>query len=442
MRNWFRARWRAYLESSDPVTAMAGSTPVGIVLVVAILTGIFLSLAYVPALARVSQFQNVWVAVALTVAAGSLTFIAWRHECRGTIGSLATLLDNSFYSAALAFAALNTRGTVAISLAVVHGIGLALFQGQIYAFTFLLAVVMVVPIAVLLAVFQPALPVAMVLICSTLIMLIVSDVTRNRRQFAGRQKELEEALGAANRVAEESVQAALTSTLLTLGHFLHELSNYQTAISTNLDYIRVRAELCRETGRALEDAQAAQSEQEKLLKSTIADLRSRARPAHSSFLLSQVLLQAASGPKAARVVVSDADFAFEVTGNPEHLRVVLLNLIRNAEQAGARTVRLDVHLDPGGQSAQLTVHNDGKPIPGELQDRLFDTFAVSTKPGGNGLGLYLVRRYVELLGGRVLVRQGPLGGAAFVMHLPGKVVGAPVSERRVRSVQPARHKSA
>jgi signal transduction histidine kinase len=282
----------------------------------------------------------------------------------------------------------------------------------------------------------------MVLFCSTVIMLILSLVTRNRRLHARRQNELEEALRAATRVAEESVQTALTSTLLTLGHFLHELSNYQTAISTNLDYIRVKAQLGAEAGRALQDAQAAQAEQEKLLRSTIADLRRRARPVHSSFLLSSVLESPQANPGGARIETAGLDFAFEITGNPEHLRVVLLNLVRNAEQAGARTVRMEVHLDASGQSAQLIVHNDGKPIPEDQQVRLFDSFAISTKPGGSGLGLYLVRRYVELLGGRVDVRNGPLGGAAFVMHLPGKVVAAPMSERRVKAFRTPRHKSA
>jgi signal transduction histidine kinase len=442
MRDWFLARWRAYLDSSDPVAAQASSTPAVTAVVVLALTGIFLTLAYVPALQRVSQFQNVWWAVLLTWLAGSLTVTAWRHECQGRVGSIATLLDNTFYSAAIAFAAVNTQGNVALSIAVVHGITLALFPGQLYALSLLLAVTMVVPVIAIVVVFTPALPVAMVLLGSTAIMLILSLVTRNRRLFARRQKEFEEALGAATRVAEESVQTALTSTLLTLGHFLHELSNYQTAISTNLDYIRVKAQLGAEAGRALQDAQAAQAEQENLLRSTIADLRRRARPVHSSFLLSDALQAAASNPGGARIEMSGLDFAFEITGNPEHLRVVLLNLVRNAEQAGARTVRMDVHLDASGQSAQVIVHNDGKPIPQDQQTRLFDSFAISTKPGGSGLGLYLVRRYVELLGGRVDVRNGPLGGAAFVMHLPGKVVGVPVSERRVKAFRTPRHKSA
>ncbi len=70
----------------------------------------------------------------------------------------------------------------------------------------------------------------------------------------------------------------------------------------------------------------------------------------------------------------------------------------------------------------MIVHDDGKGIPEAQRSELFATFAISDKPGGSGLGLYLVRRYIEVLGGHVRVEAGPMGGAAFVLRVPGKVV--------------------
>jgi signal transduction histidine kinase len=207
------------------------------------------------------------------------------------------------------------------------------------------------PIAGLLLFYNPPIPILLLMTCGTVTALLASIGTRNRLEFARRQKNLEDALGAADKVMEESVQAALTSTLLTLGHFLHELSNYQTAISTNLDYIKVKARLSPEVGRALQDAQTAQQEQETLLRRTISDLRSRARPEQGSFQLFSVLSSAAEDTKGLAVTVATPSFDFEVTGNPEHLRVVLLNLLRNAEQANARVAQIDVTLEAKGHQA-------------------------------------------------------------------------------------------
>jgi signal transduction histidine kinase len=122
------------------------------------------------------------------------------------------------------------------------------------------------------------------------------------------------------------------------------------------------------------------------------------------------------------VEVVPPTFDVEIAGNPEHLGVVLLNLFRNAEQAGARLVRVASHAEASGNAVQLAIHDDGPGFDENERARLFDTFALSTKPSGSGLGLYLVRRYVELLGGRVETEASNLGGAGFRIRLPGRVV--------------------
>jgi signal transduction histidine kinase len=103
------------------------------------------------------------------------------------------------------------------------------------------------------------------------------------------------------------------------------------------------------------------------------------------------------------------------------MHAVLQNLVRNAIQAGARTVHMETQLEPSGQAVSLTVHDDGPGIPESRTGRLFEAFTESTKIAGTGLGLYLCRRYVGLFGGTIEAGEGPLGGAAFRIRLPGKV---------------------
>lgn len=420
MRGWFRARWRAYLDTLDPVATMSGSAPAAVVFSVLFLTAVYFSLAYLPSLEHLGGFPDVWISVTLTWVAGAFTLTAWKHEGKGNVSAIATLLDNALYATGLAVCAVSTRGGVSIAMAVAHGFVLVLFAGQLCSFSGVLAASVAVPLAIVLGVYLPPLPVAFILACGVLGMIVLSVLTRTKRQLLERQRKLEEALGAADRIADESVQAALANTLLTLGHFLHELRNYQTAVSTNLQYIELESDLDSDAAAALQEAQQAQREQEALLRSTIADLKSRARPVTSAFSLVAALRRVASDFPEMDIEFTHPDFDFELKGNPEHLRVVLLNLVRNAQQAGAQKVRLALRLEPGGHAVQVVVNNDGPPVPASTRERLFDSFTVSTKPGGSGLGLYLARRYSELLGGRIAVADDDRG-ATFTIRLPGKM---------------------
>jgi signal transduction histidine kinase len=66
---------------------------------------------------------------------------------------------------------------------------------------------------------------------------------------------------------------------------------------------------------------------------------------------------------------------------------------------------------------KLRISDTGPGLPQELSDQLFDT-RVTTKPGGSGLGLPLVRLIVESHGGGVWYRSAPGKGASFTLVLP------------------------
>lgn len=84
------------------------------------------------------------------------------------------------------------------------------------------------------------------------------------------------------------------------------------------------------------------------------------------------------------------------------LAMAVSNLVLNALQAQA--TRVDVSAQIQQQRLVLSVVDDGPGPPADLADRLFDPF-VSSKPEGLGLGLPLVRRAAEKLGGAVSWRR-------------------------------------
>jgi signal transduction histidine kinase len=126
---------------------------------------------------------------------------------------------------------------------------------------------------------------------------------------------------------------------------------------------------------------------------------------------------------------------FEVHGEPAHLATVVRNLLRNARQAGATRAKIELKIESTARSVLITVKDDGPGIAPELASKLFQPFTTSGKPAGTGLGLYLCRRYIELMSGDIHVDSKLGEGACFTIRLPGRVL---ISERQaVSMLEPA-----
>ncbi|MBI2826975.1 MAG: hypothetical protein HYX69_20050 [Planctomycetia bacterium] len=112
------------------------------------------------------------------------------------------------------------------------------------------------------------------------------------------------------------------------------------------------------------------------------------------------------------------------------VREVFFNLIANSievSRAGGR-VSVVCHAENGHVLAQ--VRDTGPGIPPEVQDRLFQPF-VTTKPTGTGLGLYIVGRRVQEMGGEIHCQSDPGQGTLFTIKLP--IVGGPTGQPPITS---------
>ncbi len=106
-----------------------------------------------------------------------------------------------------------------------------------------------------------------------------------------------------------------------------------------------------------------------------------------------------------------------VHGVADRLQQAVLNLVLNAIQAMPGGGVVSVRTSVAEQFVHLTVSDTGPGLPESLADHLFDT-RVTTKPGGTGLGLPLVRMIAEAHGGSVRHRSRSGEGAAFTLVLP------------------------
>lgn len=101
------------------------------------------------------------------------------------------------------------------------------------------------------------------------------------------------------------------------------------------------------------------------------------------------------------------------------LRQVLSNIIRNGIEANPdRRVRFDIDLRADADWIQLTMTNDGIPVPAELASRIFEPY-VSSKSGKSnmGLGLAIVKKIIIEHGGEITYAQ-TAGRPAFVVTIP------------------------
>lgn len=109
------------------------------------------------------------------------------------------------------------------------------------------------------------------------------------------------------------------------------------------------------------------------------------------------------------------------TTNEEMLSLVWTNLLSNAIKYSHQGGRIEVVCDEDAENVHVVVSDEGIGISEEDQKHIFDKFFQadpSHKGSGNGLGLALVRRIVELCGGTVRVSSRPGQGASFAVTLP------------------------
>jgi signal transduction histidine kinase len=426
MQQWLAARWQAFLASFDPDETTAASSPSSLLLAVGTLVLVFVSIGEVPWLRQMSQAQATVPCVALALIGGTFTHVAYRRRCRGTLGALSTLLDNGCYAASLSLAAISSSGGFAIGFAIIHVLMVMAFPTSFYGFSLLMAVVLNAPTLLMLAWRRPEVPVTLVLLSSSVISVTMMLHTQKRRELLEGAKRLQQALGATDQMLDVAMQRALTTTLLNLGNFLHELRNVQTAVRMNLEFLD-RDQLTAEQLTAVGDAlQAARSEQT-LLEDTLEELRRQVEPREGTVLdVSEVLERTLRGRFAGlRIDYRDEAPRFQVRGEPTHLATVLRNLLRNARQAGAENVRVQVKLEPTARAVLISIVDDGPGIASERLPQLFLPFVTEGKPTGTGLGLYLCRRYVELMHGDIRVQSAPGEGARFSIRLPGSLIAPP-----------------
>jgi signal transduction histidine kinase len=118
-----------------------------------------------------------------------------------------------------------------------------------------------------------------------------------------------------------------------------------------------------------------------------------------------------------RTLEVHAERPVAVMGDADKLMQLFDNLLANAIRHGDGTVTVRVGSE--GDRAVLAVHNGGAPIPASSLGTLFNPFTrAGGRPGGVGLGLYIVDQIARSHGGTVAVASTQEAGTTFTVRLP------------------------
>lgn len=108
-----------------------------------------------------------------------------------------------------------------------------------------------------------------------------------------------------------------------------------------------------------------------------------------------------------------------IEADEDKLQRIIYNILSNAFKHAAGEVRLAASFT--GSLLSVTVTDDGKGISALEAERIFDAFYQTEegiKTGGAGLGLSIVKSFVELHGGSVWIEPGKEGGITFGFSIP------------------------
>ena len=217
-------------------------------------------------------------------------------------------------------------------------------------------------------------------------------------------------------VSRVSAMGTMASTLA------HELNQPLTAISS---WMAAARRLARKTGIAPELSQCLDAAGESALRAgeiirRVRRMSAKSPPHQAELDIEPLVMEAAALATAGHpeIAVSyDLIPSVAVTADRIQIQQVMMNLIRNACEAGAgKPLGIEIAAARSEAHLEISVSDTGPGIPNDILPRIFESF-LSDKPNGLGIGLSISRTIVEAHGGQIGARNTP-GGASVSFTLP------------------------
>ncbi len=158
------------------------------------------------------------------------------------------------------------------------------------------------------------------------------------------------------------------------------------------------------------------------------DFKLRLEPVDINKLVTSVLEQLKKELKAKKIKLNtNFEPLFSIEADSVLVREIIFNLVENAIKYGHHGMDLVVSTSEIEDSILVKIKDKGPGISDGDQKKIFDKF-YRTSPFedslGSGLGLYLVKYFIELHGGRIELKSEIDQGSEFFVYLPSEFKGA------------------
>lgn len=200
----------------------------------------------------------------------------------------------------------------------------------------------------------------------------------------------------------------------------HEVRNPLSAIGMHLGLLRRRYSPEGADAETFQEIQG-QLEQLKLLTDRFLGYSREVKPVCERFRPADLIREAISARSPAGKetgIRSSVSSDFEMSGDIMMWRQIIDNLIDNAVSAcrpGDIVINIEAYIK--NDSIVFRFEDNGPGVPPNLEPRLFTPFSTG-RPDGHGIGLALVRKFVEAHNGMIRYEPAPSGGAVFQIEVP------------------------
>jgi two-component system, NtrC family, sensor histidine kinase HydH len=253
---------------------------------------------------------------------------------------------------------------------------------------------------------------------------------------------------------QETVKMGRVRRFAELGQLMagiaHEIRNPLNAMRLNLHVLNVADQRSRVTGAGSDDDDSTEIDRAGIIRETnqeierveelIGVLLGYARPDRSHEEDLDVAREIQSTLSLIKPALENAEVAVHlhfpqspavVRMDRDRFRQVILNLLDNAKEATQAGGSIHITVAARMAVVETVVADDGPGVPAANRERVFEPF-FTTKELGTGLGLALVRRFVEEVGGEADCQPNLPRGARFMirLHQVSTTTDAPIASIR------------
>ena len=209
------------------------------------------------------------------------------------------------------------------------------------------------------------------------------------------------------------------------GYASHELRTPVTVIAGHANYLLRRSKLSEDQIDSLSVIHKEADRMAKLVNDLLelaradAGLNIKREPMNLVEVVEEVKNQITPVAGQVEIKLNISEPLIEISGDANRLKQVVLNLVQNAINAGAKTITLSLH--DNGKQVFLEVFDDGAGIPDDSIPHLFDRFYRvdgARSKRGSGLGLSIVKWIISQHEGSVQVESKIGEGSIFTIILP------------------------